>query len=204
MAQVPGLDSAGRDTAYVRTILERSAGVTDALGITGSEDGDRILNIVANRYFALSDIYAERDSARALAEGLEGVERRQALEAAEALKDSRLYRSHFGFLADLALTLDGAQVERVKDALTYNVVWVTYEAQCDMIPTLEEEEKAQILAWLKEAREYAMDGESSKAKHETFGKYKGRINNYLSNRGYDLARERRDWEERVKERGGTL
>ena len=44
-----------------------------------------------------------------------------------------------------------------------------------MIPTLKNEEKKQILAWLKEAREYAIDAESSKKKHETFGKYKGRI-----------------------------
>lgn len=64
--------------------------------------------------------------------------------------------------------------------MTYNVVKVTYDAQCDMIPTLKDEEKKQILAWLKEAREYAIDAESSKKKHETFGKYKGRINNYLS------------------------
>ena len=54
--------------------------------------------------------------------------------------------------------------------------------QLDMIPTLKEEEKAQIYAWLVEAREYAMDAESSKKKHEAFGKYKGRINNYKSSR----------------------
>ena len=92
----------------------------------------------------------------------------------------------------------------MKDVLTYNVVNVTYEAQCDMIPTLKEEEKVQILAWLKEAREYAIDAESSKKKHEAFGKYKGRINNYLSKRGYNLTKEREEWAKRVKARGGTL
>jgi hypothetical protein len=82
--------------------------------------------------------------------------------------------------------------------MTYDVVNVTYKAQCDMIPTLTEEEKAQILAWLKEARELAIDAESSKKKHEMFGKYKGRINNYLSARGYDLTKEREGWYERMK------
>ena len=88
--------------------------------------------------------------------------------------------------------------------MTFNVVKVTYEAQCDMIPTLKEEEKAQILIWLKEARELAIDAESSKKKHEVFGKYKGRINNYLAKRGYDLAKEREAWYERIKARGGKI
>ena len=43
-----------------------------------------------------------------------------------------------------------------------------------MIPTLKEEEKAQIMAWLVEAREFAMDAENSNKKHAAFGKYKGR------------------------------
>ena len=39
-------------------------------------------------------------------------------------------------------------------------------------------------------------------KHAAFGKYKGRINNYLSKRGYDLVKERKAWYERIKARGG--
>jgi hypothetical protein len=92
----------------------------------------------------------------------------------------------------------------VKNVLTYNVVKVTYDAQCDMIPTLKEEEKVQIMAWLKEAREFAIDAESANKKHEVFKKYKGRINNYLTKRGYDMKKEREAWGERVKARGGRL
>jgi len=80
------------------------------------------------------------------------------------------------------------------------VVKVTYDATLDMIPSLKNEEKSQILAWLKEAREYAMDAENSNKKHEAFGKYKGRINNYLSKRGYDLTKERENWYKRIKVR----
>ena len=36
------------------------------------------------------------------------------------------------------------------------------------------------------------------------GKYKGRINNYLSKRGYDLVKEREAWYERIKARGGSI
>ena len=123
---------------------------------------------------------------------------------AEAQCDSKLYRSHYGFLADLSMYLNPQEIDKVKDVMTFDVVRVTYEAQCDMIPTLKEEEKRQIMAWLIEARELAIDAESSKKKHEVFGKYKGRINNYLTKRGYDLTKEREEWYKRVKARGGTL
>lgn len=198
------LDSNGRDPKYVETIVGRSQKVTDALGITGTEKGKQVLNIVANRYFKLNDIYSERDSIKAVAKTLTGDEKKLKQEYAEMQKDQKLYRSHFGFEADLAVYLTDAEIETVKDVLTYNVVKVTYEAQCDMIPTLTEEEKVQIMAWLKEAREYAIDAESSKKKHEAFGKYKGRINNWLSKRGYNLTKEREEWAKRVKARGGTL
>ena len=203
-AQTFKLDSDGRDQGYVNTILGRSKKVTDALNITGTAKGEQVMNIVANRYFEQNDIYEERDSLKKAASTLTGDAKKQAQAFAESQKDSKLYRSHFAFDADLSLFLDASQIETVKDVMTYNVVKVTYDAQCDMIPTLTAEEKAQILAWLKEAREFAIDAESSKKKHEAFGKYKGRINNYLSKRGYNLTKEREAWAERVKARGGTL
>ena len=67
-----------------------------------------------------------------------------------------------------------------------------------MIPKLTEEEKEQIMIWLVEAREYAIDGGSSKEKHGWFKKYKGRINNYLSARGYDLKKEEDAWRVRLR------
>ena len=187
------LNSEGRDPQYVETILGRARKVTDEFSQTYTPMGQNLRNIVANRYFELNDIYAERDSLKKTDKKL-----------AEAVCDSKLYRSHFAFDANLAKYLDPSRIERVKDVMTFNVVKVTYEAQCDMIPTLKDEEKQQILLWLKEARELAIDAESSNKKHEVFGKYKGRINNYLSKRGYDLTKEREAWYERVKARGGQL
>lgn len=198
------LDKQGRNPQYVNTIIGRAQKVTDALGITGTDKGTQVLNIVANRYFKLNDIYSERDSIKKVAGTLTGDAKKQKQQEAESTKDMKLYRSHFGFIADLSLYLTDSEVEKVKDVMTYNVVNVTYKAQCDMIPTLKEEEKVQILAWLKEAREYAIDAESSRKKHEAFGKYKGRINNYLSKRGYNLTKEREEWAKRVKARGETL
>jgi hypothetical protein len=72
-----------------------------------------------------------------------------------------------------------------------------------MIPTLIDAQKVKIFEWLKEARELAMDGESSEKKHAVFGKFKGRINNYLSSEGYDLKKETSDWQLRIKARNAT-
>lgn len=198
------LNSEGRNPEYVASIVKRSQKCTDALGITGTDKGKQVLNIIANRYFALNDIYAERDSVKNIAKQKQGDEKKMLMEAAEAKKDSKLYRSHFGFDADLSIYLTAEEIVTVKDVMTYNVVKVTSDAYSDMIPRLTAEEKAQIMAWLIEARELAIDAENSKKKHETFGKYKGRINNYLSKRGYNISKEREAWGERVKARGGKL
>ncbi len=72
-----------------------------------------------------------------------------------------------------------------------------------MIQNLTEVQKKQILVWLTEAREHAMDAESSDKKHAWFGKYKGKINNYLSAAGYDLKKEGVEWEKRRKAQAQT-
>jgi hypothetical protein len=200
--QAVELDSKNRDTKYVETIVLRSKKIVDKLELKDAEVALNVLNVVANKYFTLNDIYANRDSsvARIKRSTLTGDARKQALNAADNEKEAALYRSHFAFPAQLSLYLNESQIEAIKDGITFGVVKVTYDATLDMIPTLKEEEKVQILAWLKEAREFSIDAENSNKKHEAFGKYKGRINNYLSKIGYDLVKEREAWYERIKVR----
>ncbi len=205
-AQTVDLDKENRDAKYVETIVARSQKIVDKLGLSDAKTAENVCNIIANRYFELNDIYDTRDAKvdKVKKSGITGEAKNEALKAAENEKDAALYRSHFAFPADLSLYLDEKQIEAVKDGITYGVVKVTYDSQLDMIPTLKDEEKAQIYAWLVEAREFAMDAENSNKKHAAFGKYKGRINNYLAKRGYDLTKEREDWYKRVKARGGSL
>ncbi len=199
------LKSEGRDPEYVNSILGRSRKVVDKLALSDESIAAQVTNIVANRYFKLNDIYEARDAKIKFAkDSLEGDARKTALSAAAMEADAALYRCHFEFPADLSIYLAPEQVDAVKDGMTYGVVQVTYDSYLDMIPTLTDDEKVQIMAWLIEARELAVDAENSKKKHETFGKYKGRINNYLASRGYDLQAERDAWYERVKARGGEL
>ena len=200
------MNKENRDPKYVESIVNRSQKIVDKLGLTDVKAAEDVCNIIANRYFELNDIYEIRDAkVKTVKEsGLTGDAKNEALKAAENEKDAALYRSHFAFPASLSLFLNEEQIEAVKDGMTYGVVKVTYEATLDMIPSLKEEEKVQIYAWLVEAREFAMDAENSNKKHAAFGKYKGRINNYLAKRGYNLTKEREEWAKRVKARGGTL
>ena len=200
------LNKENRDPKYVESIVNRSQKIVDKLGLTDAKVAEDVGNVIANRYFELNDIYEIRDAkVKTVKEsGVTGDAKNAALKAAENEKDAALYRSHFAFPASLSLFLNEEQIEAVKDGMTYGVVKVTYEATLDMIPSLKEEEKVQIYAWLVEAREFAMDAENSNKKHAAFGKYKGRINNYLAKRGYNLTKEREEWAKRVKARGGTL
>jgi len=201
-AQAIDLDMQNRDPKYVESIVGRSQKIVDKLGIADKTVQQEVCNIIANRYFELNDIYEKRDAkVKQIKEsGITGTAKQEALSAAEFEKDAALYRSHFAFPANLSLFLNEKQIEQVKDGITFGVVKVTYTATLDMIPSLKQEEKEQIYAWLVEAREFALDAESSNKKHEAFGKYKGRINNYLSKRGYDLVKEREAWYKRIKEK----
>lgn len=201
MAQVE-LKSEGLDTAYVSTILNRAEKNIQSVGLVkGTAEWTAVRNIVANRYFELNAIYEERDAAIKVAkETLQGAEKNAAIDNAKAVADSKCYRSHFAMPAQLGMFISPEKIIAVKDGITMGVVDVTYDATLDMIPTLTTEEKLQIRLWLEEAREFALDAESSKKKHDCFGKYKGRINNYLAKRGYDLVKEREQWYKRIEER----
>ena len=202
VAKAVDLNSKDRDPKYVESIVARSQKIVDKLGLNDNLAAKEVLHIIANRYFELNDIYEIRDAkVKTVKEsGITGAEKDNAIKAANNEKDAALYRSHFAFPANLSLFLDEKQIEAVKDGMTYGVVKVTYDATLEMIPTLKEDEKAQIYAWLVEAREFAMDAENSNKKHEAFGKYKGRINNYLSKRGYNLTKEREEWYKRIEEK----
>lgn len=202
MTKAVDLNSKNRDPKYVESIVARSQKIVDKLGLTDDTIAKEVCTIIANRYFELNDIYEIRDTKvkQVKESGITGIEKDNTIKAANNEKDAALYRSHFAFPAALSLYLNDKQIEAVKDGMTYGVVKVTYDATLDMIPSLKEDEKAQIYAWLIEAREFAMDAENSNKKHEAFGKYKGRINNYLSKRGYNLTKEREAWYKRIEEK----
>ena len=176
-AQV-ALKTEGQDSAYVETIKGRAQKIVDGLNLRDAQKAENVRNIIANRYFLLNEIHSKYDKTQ------------------QDARDAELYKHHFELASALGLYLNEEQIDAVKDGMTFGRLKRDYNAQLEMIPSLSEEEKTQILIWLKEAREFAMDAGDSKGKHFWFDKYRGRTNNWLSARGYDLKKERDAWMKR--------
>jgi hypothetical protein len=192
--------------AYIKTINSRAGKIVAELGINDSSKFNRVKKIIADQYFNLNDIYTFRDEQKKNAntqlnadkEGL-----KKELARIDQQSELKVKALHPTFLSKLSTELTPDQIDKVKDGMTYNVVHVTFNGYNQMILNLTEARKKQIMDWLIEAREHAMDAESSDKKHAWFGKYKGRINNYLSAAGYDLKREGEEWEKRRKAEKGN-
>ena len=196
-----GQENAERDIAYLKTITQRAEKILAPINLTDSVKHKKVRDSIVSQYLNLSKIHEEKNrqlKSEKLKAGIEQEQRDRNLKLIEDEASKHLFVLHKEYINQLSSLLTKEQVEGVKDGMTYGVLNVTYKAYSDMIPTLKSSEKEQILSWLTEARELAMDAGTSDGKHQIFGKYKGRINNYLSSAGYDIQKERKAWEERLK------
>jgi len=180
--------SAEEEAKYTETIAKRSAEIVKALNLTDQSQADKVQEILVSQYRALNAWHNENDAK------LKGASKEQAEETRATLKPI-----HDSFLAKLGEVLTPEQVETVKDKMTYGKVKVTYDAYVEMGQNLTSEQKEKILAYLKDAREEAIDGGSAEEKSAIFKKYKGRINNYLAKEGVDWKQKEKAWGQRQKE-----
>ncbi len=189
------------DPAYTRVINQRAEKIVRQLGISDAAKATAVRDLIADQYRHLSAIHDSLDAKIAEARKSPGANSTVAdawIKVAEDRASLELFRLHRQFVSRLSVELTPEQVDQVKDGMTYGVLPITYKAFQDMLPDLTEEQQSVVRANLIEAREYAMDAGSSEAKHRWFGKYKGRINNYLSAAGYDLKQAEKDWAARRK------
>lgn len=177
--------------------VQRAEKIAHSLALSDAAQAGRIRDLIAGQYAALASVHDARDAALKAAKDAGG--NASAVQSARDTATARQADLHYAFLAKLAAELSPAQVEQVKDGLTYGVLPNTYRVYQEMLPNLTDEQKNQILAWLTEAREHAMDAGSSDEKHAWFGKYKGRINNYLAQAGIDMKQAEADMFARKKE-----
>ncbi|HWB90988.1 MAG TPA: GvpL/GvpF family gas vesicle protein [Puia sp.] len=199
--------STGEDSTYLRVITERAGKIVATLGLPDSAAFYRVRTIVKEQYRALNAVYTERD------ERLKQLKDQQPpadKNTSDSIKkniqqdvDARVAKLHTAYLAKLATELNPQQVDMVKDGMTYNVRTVTFRAYEQMLPQLTDEQKKVIMDDLIEAREHAMDAGSSEKKHAWFGKYKGRINNYLSSQGISMKKASEDWKKRKDAAAGA-
>jgi hypothetical protein len=192
---------ANTDTTYIRVITQRTDKIVLTLGITDTAKYLRVRTIITNQYNNLNTIQYAKNMAKKQIKNdtlKSKIEKDSLIKLIEDDINAKLKVLHNDYLANLAKELTPEQIIMVKDGMTFNVLSRTYQGYCDMLLNLTVDQKRQIMDWLVEARELAMDAESSEKKHATFGKYKGRINNYLSKAGYDLKKEGEEWQKRIK------
>lgn len=198
--------SQNKEEEYTKVLTQRAEKIVNTLNIQDKAVYDAVTKVIVNQYKSLGELHDKSDAdIKAAKQNItDKTAKEAAIKTLETELNANLYNLHCAYIGALSANLINDQIEKVKDGMTYGVVQVTYTSYQDMIPSLKPEEKKQLYAWLVEAREHAMSAASSKEKHEWFGKYKGRFNNYLSQQGYDIQKERKAWEERVKAKGGTL
>ena len=178
-----------KDAAYTRVLNERVTKIVVPLAITDATKSNRVHAAIVQQYRSLNDIHFVRDGEIVNAKKLsDKTAANAAIQSARDATKPKLDKLHGEFLTKLSAELSPEQVDKVKDGLTYGVLPLTYGVYLKMYPDLTDEQKTQIKTWLTEARELAMDGSTSDEKHAVFGKYKGKINNYLSKAGYDAKK----------------
>lgn len=193
------LDAFGEDD-YTQVITKRAQKIVDKLNLDETK-GSAVRAIIVQQYRDLNEIHTKLEQEeQAYKEKLTKEEAKLQSEKAYHAAQGRLAKLHGKYLKHLAKKLNQEQVEQVKNEMTYNVLPITYQGYLDMLPNLTGVQKAQILSYLTEAREKAMDAGSSEAKHAWFGKYKGKINNYLSKEGVETKIARQVWEKKLKEK----
>ncbi len=180
-----------QDTDYLRVISQRAEKIVASLNIADTSRSNRVHDLLVRQYRDLNEIHSARDAEIAAAKAKSAGDKsavNSAVESARTAAKTKTDKLHGEFLSRLSVKLSPEQVDKVKDGMTYGVLPLTHGVYLRMYPDLKDAEKKQIWDWLVEAREIAMDGSTSNEKHAVFGKYKGRINNYLSKAGYDAKK----------------
>ncbi|MFH7018339.1 DUF3826 domain-containing protein [Flavobacterium sp. FlaQc-47] len=191
------------DPEYIKVTNERASKIVVKLELANPAKEKAVTEIIAQQFRDLSEIQDGRDAEIKKIKENSALAKEKQTEKIDKLKskaDESIAKLHKSYLKKLGKELSEDKITEVKDGMTYGVLPITVAGYNDMLPNLTEAQKEYIYKALVEAREHAMDGGSSKEKHGWFGKYKGRINNYLSKESYDLNKESADWHKRLEER----
>jgi hypothetical protein len=162
------------EAKYRAAIEGRTADILKILGLSDTNKIAKVHDIIIAQYRALNAWHDAND-----------LKLKAAKSDTNAVAQIRasLKTLHDNFLFKLAENLTPEQIDQVKDKMTYGKVQFTFAGYVAQYSSLSDENKAEILKLLKEAREEAMDGGSAGEKTAIFQRCKGKINNYLSKQG---------------------
>lgn len=169
------------DAKYSAMIEKRVGEILAVLKLDDPAKQSKVHDILIAQYGALRD-WQNANEAKLKDKSTTPEQKQEILATRKPLHDQ--------FLSQLSEQLTPEQIEQVKDKMTYNKVQVTYNAYLQQLQgKLNDEQKAKILEFLKAAREDAIDGVSAEEKTAIFGKYKGKINNYLATQGISMKQK---------------
>lgn len=183
---------------YIKVTQQRGEKIVNKMNLKDSAKAERVVQLIAQHYQDQTAIHDHRD------EELERIDTTYKHDEnldhykgkTEAKAEKQLAYLQFKFINNLEKELTAPQIEHVKDGFTYHVVPNTYKRYTELLPQMTFEQKQVIMAYLKKARDEAMTKGSSHEKHAAFNQYKGKINNYISQEGYNLSKA----EERLREK----
>ncbi len=201
----PAGNAKDSEAEYSKVITQRANKIVAQLSLTDSAKFFQVQDILVQQYRNLRSVH-DNSNALVAAAKQSNASKEITSEAVKRLEDDRtaqLDKFHTQFIDQLKALISTDQITSVKDGMTYNILPITYKAYQEMLLSLTEDQKKQIYAYLVEAREHAIDAESSDKKHAWFGKYKGKINNYLSGQGIDMKKAGDEWQERIKAKKGS-
>lgn len=169
------------DQAMVPVADKRAQGIMDSLKLTDKDQAARVKRYIVNFILTLKNLHEGKNPPTGEAKKKALVKARDTLYAgldAEKLSDE--------------------QKLVVKNGLSANHYRINTDAFRNLVPTLTDEEKLYIDTQFAEVCDEAVLLNSGSAKGELFVHRRGRINNYLSKRGYDLKKLSQERNERMR------
>jgi hypothetical protein len=184
---LPAITEADKEALYTSNLEDRVTDILKSAQVTDEAKAQKARDLIIAQYRVMRARDALIDAQlKAAGKDINYANRADKLRAESKV----LHDSFFAKLGDL---LTPEQIETIKDKMTYNKVKVTFDAYCEIIGKLTDEEKAKVLEFLKAAREEAVDGGSAPEKSAIFQKYKDQINAYLTANGHDVTQAFKEW-----------
>ncbi|WP_162817717.1 DUF3826 domain-containing protein [Niabella yanshanensis] len=175
----------------------RANELTHQLNLADASKRQQVQTLLTDHLKALQVIFDDRrkkmqDAGQTANKELADSRARTAWDAA----NGQLNKLYAAFLGKLSILLTPEQTEKLKDLMTEGGLQREYNHYLALLPNLSEQQKSQVIAYLKEARENAMNAATAQNRAKWFIKFRGRANNYLAAAGYDLRKATEELEAR--------
>lgn len=188
-AQQPEQKTKINPSRAVMSTTERARSVIDQLNIQDNTKKAQAYTILLQHLDSQQVVFKTRK--KAMDDANMGSDKELAdgrAEKAWAAATGKFNKLGATFLGKMSTLLTMEQNDMLKDALTEDGLKREYDNYLDLFPNLSSLQKSQVFAYLMEARENAMNGDTPENRVDWFIKYRGRANNYLAAAGYDLRK----------------